>query len=77
MLETGTITVPVDAELFNVGFQASIDVLPDGDFWVHERCMKWSLAEGEDSHDYDLTRAIVVKAAKQVGTQRKTGSDLT
>ena len=73
MLETGTITVPVDAELFNVGFQASIDVLPDGDFWVHERCMKWSLPDGEDSHDYDLIRTTVVKAAKQVGPPRETG----
>ena len=41
ILETGKILVPVDSELFNVGFPNSFDV--SGNLTVHERCLKWSL----------------------------------
>lgn len=56
----------MDSELFNVGFQSSSDVLPNGDFWVHERCAKWSLVDGDKINDQDLIRTIVINAAKQV-----------
>jgi hypothetical protein len=66
ILETGKIIVPVDSELFNVGFQSSSDVLLNGNFWVHERCIKWSLADSEKINDYDLIRTTVLNAAKEV-----------
>ncbi len=66
ILETGKIIVPVDSELFNVGFQSSSDVLPNGNFWVHERCIKWSLGNSEKINDYDLIRTTVINAGKEV-----------
>jgi len=66
ILETGKITVPVDSELFNVGFQSSSDVLSNGNFWVHERCIKWSLGDSEKINNYDLIRTTILNAAKEV-----------
>jgi hypothetical protein len=65
-LETGKIIVPVDSELFSVGFQSLADVLPNGDFWVHERCVKWSLGDGDKINDHDLIRTTVINTANQV-----------
>ena len=66
VLETGKIIVPVDSELFNVGFQSSSDVILGGSFWVHDRCVKWSLANAEKINDHDLIRTTVINAIKEV-----------
>lgn len=66
ILETGKIIVPVDSELFNIGFQSSSDVLLNGNFWVHERCIKWSLGDLDKLNDYDLIRTTVLNASKDV-----------
>jgi hypothetical protein len=66
ILETGKIIVPVDSELFNVGFQSSSIPVPNGDFWVHERCLKWSLTDGDKINDHEFIRTIVINATKQV-----------
>lgn len=64
-METGKIIVPVDSELFNVGFQSSIDVIPSGNLWVHERCLKWSLRDPEKLTNYDLIRSTILNAANE------------
>ncbi|CAF5117005.1 unnamed protein product [Rotaria magnacalcarata] len=66
ILETGKIIVPVDSELFNVGFQLSSDVILNGNFWVHEGCVKWSLNNEGKINDYDLIRTTITNAIKQV-----------
>ncbi|CAF2074249.1 unnamed protein product [Rotaria magnacalcarata] len=65
ILETGKIIVPVDSELFNVGFQLSSDVILNGNFWVHEGCVKWSLNNEGKINDYDLIRTTITNAIKQ------------
>lgn len=66
VLETGKFIAPVDSELFSVGFQSSSDVQTDGNLWIHERCLKWALADGEKHPDYELVRTAVLNAAQQV-----------
>ncbi|CAF2940038.1 unnamed protein product [Rotaria sp. Silwood2] len=70
ILETGKIIVPVDSELFNIGFQSSSDVILNGNFWVHERCAKWSLGSAEKINDYDLIRTTIIDAIKQVNKNK-------
>ena len=66
LLETGKVLVPVDSELFNVGFASSSDVSIDGNLWLHERCLKWSIPNLDTPYDYDLIRTSVLNAAKEV-----------
>jgi len=65
ILETGKILVPVDSELFNVGFPNSFDV--SGNLTVHERCLKWSLGNEFEAkaRDYQFVQSLIVNASKQ------------
>ena len=65
-METGKTLVPVDSELFNVGFASSSDVSIDGNLWLHERCLKWSIPNLDTPYDYDLIRTSIFTAAKEV-----------
>ena len=65
-METGKIIVPVDSELFSVGFQSPSDVQINGNFWVHERCLKWSLIDGDKINDQNHIRTTVINATNQV-----------
>ena len=66
ILETGKIIVPVDAELFNIGFSSSIDLPIDGNIWVHERCLRWSSTSTDRLNDYEFVRTLVFDALKEV-----------
>ena len=66
ILETGKIIVPVDSELFNIGFQSSSDIQPNGKFWVHERCLKWSLGHDSDKlTDYNFIQTLALNASER------------
>jgi hypothetical protein len=66
-LETGKIVVPVDAELFNVGFSSSSnDLHLTGSLSLHDRCLKWSIDEPAKVQDYEYVCSIVSNAAKRV-----------